>query len=236
MPGGQRRSRPGDTLAGVLDRYPESGHRGLRAPRGEPVLERAGHATPHRTEAAAICDTVGRVAGDVPRRHREAHGVRRRRVLPDGRRPFPAGRHLRGVPPARERPRHGPGLRGRVRRRRGPPSGVRPGFFASVDGAPAAGYRAPRIDSGDVRRDTGSARSAILTGEYGARVLGPLVASLPRHDIRVVPVVNDFFGGNIGVAGLLTGPISPGARATSRRGTATSCPTRACRRAASSTT
>jgi hypothetical protein len=44
-----------------------------------------------------------------------------------------------------------------------------------------------------------------LTGEYGARVLAPLVDSLSRDDIRVVPVANHFFGGNIGVSGLLTG-------------------------------
>jgi hypothetical protein len=36
-------------------------------------------------------------------------------------------------------------------------------------------------------------------------VLGPLVDSLARDDIRLVPVVNHFFGGNIGVSGLLTG-------------------------------
>jgi NifB/MoaA-like Fe-S oxidoreductase len=46
---------------------------------------------------------------------------------------------------------------------------------------------------------------AILTGEYGARVLAPLVESLGRDDVRLVPVRNDFFGGNIGVSGLLTG-------------------------------
>ena len=46
---------------------------------------------------------------------------------------------------------------------------------------------------------------AILTGEYGARVLAPLVDSLGRTDIRLVPVANHFFGGNIGVSGLLTG-------------------------------
>jgi len=44
----------------------------------------------------------------------------------------------------------------------------------------------------------------VLTGEYGARVLGPLVCLLPG-DIDVVAVGNEFFGGNIGVAGLLTG-------------------------------
>ena len=36
-------------------------------------------------------------------------------------------------------------------------------------------------------------------------MLGPLVDSLGRQDIRLVPVANTFFGGNIGVSGLLTG-------------------------------
>jgi NifB/MoaA-like Fe-S oxidoreductase len=45
----------------------------------------------------------------------------------------------------------------------------------------------------------------VLTGTYGARVLGPLLASHPRDDVEVRVVPNDFFGGNIGVAGLLTG-------------------------------
>jgi NifB/MoaA-like Fe-S oxidoreductase len=78
------------------------------------------------------------------------------------------------------------------------------GFFRSVEGAPALGYRAPRAP-GTVsflpRRDAGT---TVLTGEYGARVLRPLVSSLPG-DIEVVAVRNEFFGGNIGVAGLLTG-------------------------------
>jgi putative radical SAM enzyme (TIGR03279 family) len=46
---------------------------------------------------------------------------------------------------------------------------------------------------------------AILTGPYGAQVLGPLVASLDRTDVRVLPVENRFFGGNTGVAGLMVG-------------------------------
>jgi NifB/MoaA-like Fe-S oxidoreductase len=43
---------------------------------------------------------------------------------------------------------------------------------------------------------------AVLTGAYGARVLGPLLAG---RDVRVVEVENRYFGGNISVAGLLTG-------------------------------
>jgi len=99
------------------------------------------------------------------------------------------------------------------------PTGPQSGFFAWVDGAPAEGYRAPRNPAGDTglrgcgdptsvtirRRADRDAPVAILTGEYGARVLAPLVESLRRDDVRVVPVVNEFFGGNTAVTGLMTG-------------------------------
>jgi NifB/MoaA-like Fe-S oxidoreductase len=81
--------------------------------------------------------------------------------------------------------------------------GVRPGFFAAVDGAPAAGYRAPRASAG--ARARAASPVTILTGTYGAAVLEPILASLGRRDVRVLSVDNRFFGGNIGVAGLLTG-------------------------------
>jgi putative radical SAM enzyme (TIGR03279 family) len=86
--------------------------------------------------------------------------------------------------------------------------GARPGFFQWVDGAPAEGYRAVRVS---VRRPgvevatTARPDIAILTGAMGARVLAPLVDALGRDDVRIVPVENRFFGGNIGVAGLLVG-------------------------------
>ena len=83
------------------------------------------------------------------------------------------------------------------------PTGVATGFFAWVDGAPAEGYRAPRVATTADR--AADAPIAILTGEYGARVVGPLVEALDRDDVRVVAVENRFFGGNTGVAGLLTG-------------------------------
>ena len=44
-----------------------------------------------------------------------------------------------------------------------------------------------------------------LTGEYGARTLQPLVASLQNDNVRIVSVENRFFGGNVSVAGLLVG-------------------------------
>jgi len=91
------------------------------------------------------------------------------------------------------------------------------GFFRSVDGAPALGFRAPRscgVDDGEgggvalavpTVRPRADAPVAVLTGELGAPVLEPLVASLGRDDVRVVPVENRFFGGNVGVTGLMVG-------------------------------
>ena len=36
-------------------------------------------------------------------------------------------------------------------------------------------------------------------------MLGPIIDRLDRDDVRVIPVPNEFFGGNIGVTGLLVG-------------------------------
>ncbi len=55
-----------------------------------------------------------------------------------------------------------------------------------------------------VLRPSAGAPVTILTGAYGAEVLRPLVAAVdPEAEVLAVP--NGFFGGNIGVAGLLTG-------------------------------
>ncbi|HXW31728.1 MAG TPA: DUF512 domain-containing protein [Acidimicrobiales bacterium] len=85
--------------------------------------------------------------------------------------------------------------------------GVRPGFFAWVDGAPAQGYRAPRHGGDGAPPSSGERPVAVLTGEYGAAVLGPLLAPLQERGrpIRVLAVANRFFGGTIAVTGLLTG-------------------------------
>ena len=100
------------------------------------------------------------------------------------------------------------------------PTGVQPGFFAWVEGAPAAGYRAPRTGCGatpaapgaDGGRAAGTAvtlrrrgATAVLTGEMGAAVLGPTLEAAGYDDVRVLTVENRFFGGNIGVSGLMVG-------------------------------
>ena len=36
-------------------------------------------------------------------------------------------------------------------------------------------------------------------------MIGPLVDSLGRNDVRIIPVPNEFFGGNIAVTGLMVG-------------------------------
>jgi len=76
------------------------------------------------------------------------------------------------------------------------------GFFQSVDGAPAWGYRAER---GAGRSDEGDGPVTILTGEYAAPLLRELFDAHGFGDVDVVAVTNTFFGGNIKVAGLLTG-------------------------------
>ena len=102
------------------------------------------------------------------------------------------------------------------------PTGTQAGFFSWVDGAPAAGYRAPqgRCTTADTPIPEGNGSSAVaaapvtlrrrrasavLTGQLGAAVLGPLLAEAGYDDVRLVAVENRFFGGNIGVTGLMVG-------------------------------
>ncbi len=86
---------------------------------------------------------------------------------------------------------------------------IKPGFFGSVDGAPASGYRAERTAGDSTRieisRNPSVRPVAIITGSYGFKVLSPLIARHSRNDVRFVVVENKFFGGNISVAGLMVG-------------------------------
>jgi putative radical SAM enzyme (TIGR03279 family) len=98
------------------------------------------------------------------------------------------------------------------------PTAVASGFFAWVEGAPAEGYRAPRINESAsselvgtsvMLRPRKSASIGVLTSAYGASVLGallpPVLQDLGRSDVRIIPVSNEFFGGNTAVAGLMVG-------------------------------
>jgi putative radical SAM enzyme (TIGR03279 family) len=84
------------------------------------------------------------------------------------------------------------------------------GLAADVSGSTDADYepyRAVRA-TGDQLLSIGprpDAAVAVLTGPYGARVIEPLLSRLGRPDVRVVPVENRYFGGNVGVSGLMVG-------------------------------
>ncbi len=75
--------------------------------------------------------------------------------------------------------------------------------------APPWGYRPNRHSHGEPG-DTPAAprrteRVAVLTGTLGAPVISPLIDALGADGVDVVAVENRFFGGNVGVSGLLCG-------------------------------
>jgi NifB/MoaA-like Fe-S oxidoreductase len=211
-----------DTLLGLLDRFPDLASVGV-VPLGVSGHNREPEMRPHTLdEAVAVVDTVERWQA------RYEHALGRRLVYASdeyyllAQREFPPSeryddyvQHENGVGMARR-------FEAEVRAALAGAAveGTRPksGFFAWVDGAPAEGYRAPR--GGDVRTFSTTDRprpAVILTGELGARVIEPLVPELGARaggDVRVLPVRNAFFGGNIGVTGLLAGADVTAALAT----------------------
>ena len=202
-----------DTLAGVLDQYPELASLcvvplGVSRHSNEPRMRPHSHA-----EATAVVDCVEdwQDVFRVALGRRLVFAADEYYLLAD--RPFPPGAsyedfamHEDGIGMARtfEADFEGTTLQ---------PTRVADGFFAWVegrlDGATFEPYRGPRTVVGtDTRvalRPRRGAPVAILTGEYGARVLTPIIDRLGRDDVRVIPVTNEYFGGNIGVTGLLVG-------------------------------
>jgi NifB/MoaA-like Fe-S oxidoreductase len=211
-----------DTLAGVLDHYPELASVAV-VPLG---LSRFNTEPAMRLHTAA---EAGRVV-EIVERWQATYGdlLGRRMVFAADEyylmtnRPFPPAEHYEGFP------MHEDGI-GMARTfelefegRAKTATGVRSGFFAAVDtpvpmptrlpSNPAAytGLRSRSncvSDPGLYPRDRShvATRTAVLTGEFGARVIEPLIARLSRPDVRVLPVANEFFGGNTGVTGLMTG-------------------------------
>ena len=83
----------------------------------------------------------------------------------------------------------------------------RTGEWRTLPSAPAEGYRAPRY-SGDSAASSEAGTAVVVTGEYGERVLAPVLGRLEHlagRPIRLLPVRNEFFGGNVAVSGLLVG-------------------------------
>lgn len=222
-----------DTLCGVLESYAEL--RGLCVvPLGVSRHAPSARLRPHtRAEAEAVLDAVEAWQGTF------SSVLGRRMVFAADEYYLLAGREL---PPAAhyegfDMHEDGVGIaRNFVEEFTGrslEPTGVQAGFFSWVDGAPAAGYRAPRGGCGATAaapkaaavaaavvpagNRAGAARGvarvslrrrgsvAVLTGELGATVLAPTLAEEGYDDVRVVVVENRFFGGNIGVTGLMVG-------------------------------
>ena len=206
-----------DTFLGVLDRFPELASVGV-VPLGVSDHNTEADMRTHAPrEAAAVMDVIDRW-------QKTFLAVLNRRMvfaadeyyLMAGR-PFPEAEEYEGFP------QHENGI-GMARTfftevegsLAGQPSRVevphRGGFFQWVDGAPADGYRSPRR-SGAVglalaEPDDAAAEVALLTGEYGARVLQPVLPALAEaagRPVRALPVPNRLFGGNIAVTGLLAG-------------------------------
>ena len=191
-----------DTLAGVLDRYPE-----LRTlacvPLGVSDHSRAASMRPTtQAEASAVVDLVDEWQAVF------SGALGRRIVFAADEYYLLAGRPFPGLEHYEELAQHENGVgmaaafhaafTGRTERS----PGVTSGFFQSVDGAPALGYRALRSPGRIALGPRRDAPVAVVTGSYGARLLRPLVEPCGA---RVVEVTNQFFGGNIAVAGLLTG-------------------------------
>jgi putative radical SAM enzyme (TIGR03279 family) len=199
-----------DTMAGILERFPRLASVGA-VPLGVSRFSDEETMRAHTAgEAAAVLDSVETWQG------RFARALKRRLVFAADEyyllagRPFPAAASYEGFP----QHENGIGMAAAFSEafaagaaRRGGRSG---GFFRSVDGAPALGYRVPQgggtVDGS--RRATAAEPGApvtILTGAYGSQVLRPLLDAAGFGDVETVAVENTFFGGNIGVTGLLTG-------------------------------
>jgi putative radical SAM enzyme (TIGR03279 family) len=194
-----------DTLCGVLDEYAELASV-CAVPLGISRFSNESAMRAHTVEEArAVVDTVERWQGVF------LEAIGRRMVFAADEYYLMAGRDFPGTETYDGFPQHENGIgiartfEAEFHGATDVATGVRPGFFAWVEGAPAAGYRAPRAAGTVTLLPTKRAPIAILTGEYGARVIGPLVGSLGRDDVRVVTVANEYFGGNIGVAGLMVG-------------------------------
>ena len=194
-----------DTLAGVLERFSALSSLGV-VPLGVSRYSKEETMRPHTAaEARSVIDSVSRW------QERFLFLLGRRLVFAAdefyvfGGRPLPQAIEYDGFPQlengigmARAFVDSFLGGKDKARTRHG-------GFFASVDGAPAFGYRAPRTASVAVSPPAGSrGRPTILTGSYGQAVIGPLLIEAGFDDVDVISVENRFFGGNIAVAGLLT--------------------------------
>jgi putative radical SAM enzyme (TIGR03279 family) len=209
-----------DTLAGVLERFPELATVCV-VPLGVSQFNTAERMRPHTlAEARRVVEIVDewQELFLTATGRRIVFGADEYYLL--AQRPFPAVETYEDFPMHEDGIGMARTLEAEFHDQSAEPTGTRPGFFAWVDGAPADGYRAPRVGSpAETVGPPGASPVAapvsfsprrgapvgVLTGALGAPILEPLVAATGRDDVRVIAVANDYFGGNIGVSGLMVG-------------------------------
>ena len=179
-----------------------------RAPRGQPVLQRARDAAAHHgTRPRAVIDTVD----EWQRLFRSALGRRMVFAADEyyllAERDLPPGSALRRVPPARERHRAWPAPSWRPSRGPGPTARVGCATGSSPRSTPhpprATGRRRLPVGPAEARR---AGPVTVLTGDLrrpGARSAAGLPPAGRRRASSRAPTTSS--AGNIGVAGLLTG-------------------------------
>ncbi len=207
-----------ETFAGILERFPELAS-AAAVPLGVSRFSREPELRPHSTaEAVAVVEAVeewqGRFLAATGRRvvaAADEYYLLAGRPFPDAATYEGFAQHENGIGMVQSFAADflAGGAAGTAARRHG-------GFFQSVDGAPAAGYRAPRLAPGASRLAPATSGTAgrpssegapvtIVTGRYGAAVLRPLLSGAGFEDVAVLEVANDYFGGTTAVTGLLTG-------------------------------
>jgi putative radical SAM enzyme (TIGR03279 family) len=204
-----------DTLAGILDEYPELSAVAV-VPLGVSRFNPEAAMRPHTVaESAAVVDAVEDwqdvFATTLGRRL--VHAADEYYLMAG--RPFPVAERYDGFPMHEDGIGMARTFELEFRGRAATATGVQRGFFAAVD-APAgeslppnpAAYTGLRAHPATTKVTLGARPDApvgVLSGELGAAVVEPLLSELDRDDVRVVPVVNEFFGGNTGVTGLIVG-------------------------------
>jgi len=210
-----------DTLAGVLDRFPDLESvavvpLGISQFNREPAMR--AHTPAEAQRVVDLVDEWQEVFLDVLGR-RMVFAADEYYLM--AHRPFPAAATYEGFPMHEDGIGMARTFEQEFHGHAGEATGPRRGFFAAVDlpANPAAytGLRSHDVHQAEgpgggavpvalaPRRPSASAPTAVLTGTLGAPVIEPLVTSLGRGDVRVLPVENRFFGGNTGVTGLMTG-------------------------------
>jgi NifB/MoaA-like Fe-S oxidoreductase len=207
-----------DTLAGVLDRFPELASLCV-VPLGISQFNPEPRMRPHTpAEASAVVDCVEdwqevfrAVVG-----HRLAYASDEYYLLAG--RPFPPAEVYCDFPMYEDGIGMARAFELELLGAKQGASSPAPGFFAWADGTEGSDgsgnreseyepYRGVRATGDQLLQVRPSRRApvGILTGEFGARVLAPLLEHLDRPDVRLLPVVNEFFGGTTTVTGLLVG-------------------------------